>query len=784
MLDTKSNCYVHMGRFGDIMILLPGWKREYDTTGRKPVVMVSEEFASIFDGVSYVQPWPVRLQFCAQARKAKAMAEAQYANVIFPRWWDIGQPPVGGIDKAKINVTFQGQEFALAAEDWVSHQISQWQVAGFDADGLREWPLIFDRRDLRREATLAKTIFRTSKPKLLLNLRGVSSPFAAVPEVMNVLNGLKSRFEFVDLSVVRAERIYDLLGLMDRAVAMITVDTATLHLAHASKVTYVALVVDGARGSLPKGNCKLAVRYADAPQMAGKIFSAVANCEQVEQTKPVKIMTKPRRTCWMIPNDPSSNQSVAIAYLYPCDARETFMQFATRWVESYKRYAPSLEHDVIVYMSNGTPNENDYEIFKGVPVTFSSGYEGGGWDIGHFQHIAKVSNHDLVVFMNSRSYLWRENWLEPFIEASKRYGPDGLYGSMASYEACAIPNTFPAPNPHIRTSCFVTNPKVLRRFPFVVNSRQESFKFESGEWNVSDWYANQGLPVKMVTADGCYERKDWRKPPNIFRRGDQSNCLIADRHTLIFSQAGEAERRMLATRADGEYSRLPLLPVKQIGPRKTITIVAATSLNASGHAKAIERTAKMIPHPCQKLLISSTIVPGFTGKQIPLPEPWAKNGKWSVDDMCDFLLSGIFKYIETDCAIIVHDDGYALNKGKWTEDFLSYDYIGAPWPRGFRWTKPNHRVGNGGFSLRSKRWLQTAASLPKIPHGVSEDVYANVTHANHFIKAGCRTAPLGMAMLWSTEHVIEEFPKWKLSDSFGYHGLTAQDPARRHLRLS
>lgn len=781
MLDTQSKCYVHMGRFGDIMILLPGWKHEFDRTGRKPVVMVAEEFASIFDGVSYVQPWSVKLRFCADALIAKQTAQKHFSQVIVPRWWDIGEPPPPVNGQPIATVVFRGREFTLSAADWVSHQVSQWRVAGFDDAGIRDWPLVFDMRDSRREAGLARLIFKTPKPKLLLNLRGVSSPFAAVPEVLNKLEPLKRRFEFVDISNVRAERVFDVLGLMDRATAMITVDTATLHLAHASKVPYVGLIQNGERGSMPKGNCVLAVRYDNAPEMADKILEAITTAAKPEPIQVVTHPVTPQRTCWMLPKD--TNPRIAIAYLYPCDARETFMQFATRWVESYKRFAPKIVHDVIVYMSNGTPNDLDYEIFKGVPVTFSAGYEGGGWDIGHFQHIAKVCNHDLVVFMNSRSYLWRENWLEPFIEAAKQYGMDGLYGSMASFEACAIPNTFPAPNPHVRTSCFVTNPKVLRQFPYEVNSREQSFKFESGEWNVSDWYGSHGLPVKMVTAQGCYDRKDWRKPPNIFRRGNQGNCLIADRHTLIFSQAGEAERQMLSARADGNTG-LPIPPVKKVGMSKTITIVAATSLNAKGHARAIERTARMIPHPCHKLLISSTIVPGFTGKQVLLPEPWAKNGKWTIDDMCDFLLTGLHKYITTDVAIVVHDDGYALNKGKWTDDFLSYDYIGAPWPRAFRWTKPNFRVGNGGYSLRSKRWLEHASKLLKIPPGTSEDVYCGVIYAEHFLKAGYRIAPIALAMQWSFEHKIEEFPNWKLSDSFGFHGLTAQDPQRKHLRLA
>jgi hypothetical protein len=160
-------------------------------------------------------------------------------------------------------------------------------------------------------------------------------------------------------------------------------------------------------------------------------------------------------------------------------------------------------------------------------------------------------------------------------------------------------------------------------------------------------------------------------------------------------------------------------------------------------------------------------------------------GKWSLDDMSRFTLTELHKHIETDLAIIVHWDGYAINKAKWDERFLQYDYIGGPWPRHMAFVKryPRNRVGNGGFSLRSKKWLQTAATLPRIPDGVSEDVYTCTTHAAHFARAGCKTAPVDLAMKWSFEHRCEEWPRWRLADSYGFHGLTEIDPMRKSLRL-
>ena len=41
-------------------------------------------------------------------------------------------------------------------------------------------------------------------------------------------------------------------------------------------------------------------------------------------------------------------------------------------------------------------------------------------------------------------------------------------------------------------------------------------------------------------------------------------------------------------------------------------------------------------------------------------------------------------------------DGYVLSGDRFLKT-LSYDYIGAPWPH-----YQSHKVGNGGFSMRSR----------------------------------------------------------------------------------
>jgi hypothetical protein len=53
--------------------------------------------------------------------------------------------------------------------------------------------------------------------------------------------------------------------------------------------------------------------------------------------------------------------------------------------------------------------------------------------------------------------------------------------------------------------------------------------------------------------------------------------------------------------------------------------------------------------------------------------------------------------------LIIHPDGFAVNREAWTDEFLEYDYIGASWNDG--------TVGNGGFCLRSRKLYDAFISI-------------------------------------------------------------------------
>ena len=85
------------------------------------------------------------------------------------------------------------------------------------------------------------------------------------------------------------------------------------------------------------------------------------------------------------------------------------------------------------------------------------------------------------------------------------------------------------------------------------------------------------------------------------------------------------------------------------------------------------------------------------------------------DGYSTFCIKEMWKRIHTDYVLIIHADGYIQNAWAWDDSWLQYDYIGASW--GY---KDNMNVGNGGFTLRSKKLLNAIKDFD-VPHGTIED---------------------------------------------------------------
>jgi hypothetical protein len=142
-------------------------------------------------------------------------------------------------------------------------------------------------------------------------------------------------------------------------------------------------------------------------------------------------------------------------------------------------------------------------------------------------------------------------------------------------------------------------------------------------------------------------------------------------------------------------------------------------------------------------------------------------------DLNVLMFQDIADYSDGEYFMMIQLDGHPVNAHHWTPEFLEYDYIGAPWPAGMRWTGNSPVVGNGGFSIRSRRIYE----ITRHAEGYSEyhrktinneDVMLSVVVRSQLEERGIRFAPVELARKFSVEIPIDE--NHTLKNSFGFHG--------------
>lgn len=146
----------------------------------------------------------------------------------------------------------------------------------------------------------------------------------------------------------------------------------------------------------------------------------------------------------------------------------------------------------------------------------------------------------------------------------------------------------------------------------------------------------------------------------------------------------------------------------------------------------------------------------------------------SMEEYSDFCIRHLHRYLDTPHCLLIQYDGYVLKGQAWQDDFLKYDYIGSPWGN-------TSIIGNGGFSLRSKRLLEAASRIPDKPH--PEDDFICRRHRRDLEQKGMRWPSLALAhqfavegasFVWQDHAWNSDGRCWK--DQFGFHSYLTPLP--------
>jgi hypothetical protein len=217
----SETAMIQLCRNGDIISVLPIARHLALKDGAPIDFYAHSDYCGLLDGVSYARAVPVLTDMT---------------------------DPVGVENQVKLDhkTVIRTQVYGGGARDaelYDSFLTQMWNNAGM-VDHWDELPLIFDRRDLRREEELCRQHIQ-SPARIALALSGYSSPLDA-----EVSRSLKERIEsaygasVIDMSKVKAQRLQDCLGILSKADCLVAMDSALLHLGYACRIPTVALVSD------------------------------------------------------------------------------------------------------------------------------------------------------------------------------------------------------------------------------------------------------------------------------------------------------------------------------------------------------------------------------------------------------------------------------------------------------------------------------------------------------------------------------------------------------------
>lgn len=205
--------------------------------------------------------------------------------------------------------------------------------------------------------------------------------------------------------------------------------------------------------------------------------------------------------------------------------------------------------------------------------------------------------------------------------------------------------------------------------------------------------------------------------------------------------------------------------------KKTLSIVCYDTLRYERSKYAIEQALKCVDADIiywfsDRAFDLEQKVPSVTHLIAPVN---AENFSERTGRLCLDIIPSI---IDTDYALYVQSDGFPVNKDAWTDEFYDYDYIGAPWPF---YRDGLGDVGNGGFSLRSRRLhdaLQDLRVGKNFLNSAFEDTLICRTFRQQLEKNyGIKFAPVELAARFSMETPsgVPDIDKW-VGKSFGFHG--------------
>lgn len=187
-----------------------------------------------------------------------------------------------------------------------------------------------------------------------------------------------------------------------------------------------------------------------------------------------------------------------------------------------------------------------------------------------------------------------------------------------------------------------------------------------------------------------------------------------------------------------------------------ITVCLADTRNYAQSLASLQKTMSQIK-PARTIFFTDIDIPNLPDgvEIVKIPTLYSKS------DYSTWIISELWKHVQTEFMLIVQWDSWVLNADCWSDDFLQYDYLGPAWLG-----EDQFNVGNGGFSIRSLALMKAAANDSVIVATHPEDnVLAKIYRPHLEAKYGFKWAPDSVADKFAFEL------RTPIQKTFGFHSF-------------
>jgi|694.fasta_scaffold01993_22 hypothetical protein len=161
-----------------------------------------------------------------------------------------------------------------------------------------------------------------------------------------------------------------------------------------------------------------------------------------------------------------------------------------------------------------------------------------------------------------------------------------------------------------------------------------------------------------------------------------------------------------------------------------------------------------------EIVMVSTYKPKVEGvKHIQIePFTYIEMNKWCLHEFGN--------YVNSDYGLHFEDDGFPLNPELWDNEFLNYDYVGAPCRTTDGIQYSEEQIGGGGFTLRSKRLLEYTKTID-YDNKTNEDTVITVRKRDEIVSLGMKICPHNIARNFVVQNPLDD--NHTIETSFGFH---------------